>query len=185
MKRFSTFLFAVAVAMCISVVFTSCSKDDDDEISVSATNTVTIDGVTKPILSAGIDKSDLYEDGNYDIYLFLSDDKKEYVNIMASALYHDGKTIDLTQKETEHSGWSWVVEYRTSKFVKIFTTYGKPDSEYPVFQRGTLYVKRTGFGAEFEIRLKDGKVKAEGKYGDGEEHTISLNFKGMLDLDEY
>ncbi len=59
MKRISVFLFAIVALMCISVVFTSCSKDDDDEISISNTNTFTIDGVTKPILSAGIDNSDM------------------------------------------------------------------------------------------------------------------------------
>jgi hypothetical protein len=184
MKRISVFLFAIVALMCISVVFTSCSKDDDDEISISNTNTFTIDGVTKPILSAGIDNSDMAE-GNYDIYFFLSEDKKERVNIMASALYHDGKTIDLSQKEAKHDGWYWSIEYRVPDKKRPFNTFGDPGSKYPVFQTGTLYIKRTGFGAEFEIRIKDGKVKAEDGYGDGEEHTISLYFKGMMDLGEF
>lgn len=148
------------------------------------TGTVTLDGVTMPVLSAAIDKSDLEEENWYDIYLFLSEDKEKYVNIMASGTHHDGNTLDLTQKEDEHDGWYWVVEMRNPN--KLFSTFGDPaESEYPVFLSGTLLIKRIGTGTEFEITLKDGKVKGEGEYGDGLEHTVSLDFKGELEFDEF
>lgn len=147
------------------------------------TGTVTLDGVTMPILSAAIDKSDLEEDNRYDIYLFLSGDKTKYINIMADGEHHNGKTLDLTRKEDEHNGWYWAVEMRNP--TRLFQTFGEPGTEYPVFLSGTLLVKRIGTGTEFEITLKDGKVKGEGEYGDGKEHTISLNFKGELLFDEF
>ncbi|WP_255417366.1 hypothetical protein [Proteiniphilum sp. X52] len=147
------------------------------------TNIVTLDGVTMPVLSAGIDKSDLEEDNWYDIYLFLSGDKNKYIEIMADGEHHNGKTLDLTRKEDEHDGWYWAVEMRNPK--KLFQTFGEPGTGYPVFLSGTLLVKRIGTGTEFEITLKDGKVKGEGEYGDGLEHTVSLDFKGELEFDEF
>ena len=147
------------------------------------TNTVTLDGVKMPILSAYIDKSDLEEDNWYDIYLFLSEDKKKYVEIMANGKHHNGKTLDLTRKEDEHDGWYWAVEMRNPTI--LFQTFGKPGTEYPVFLSGTLQVNRIGTGTEFEITLKNGKVKGEGTYGDGLEHTISLSYKGVLAFDEF
>ena len=147
------------------------------------TNTVTLDGVTMPILSAALDKSDLEEDNYYDIYLFLSEDKSKYIEIMANGKHHNGKTLDLTRKEDEHDGWFWAVEMRNPQ--ELFQTFGKPGSEYPVFLSGTLLVKHIGTGTEFEITLKNGKVKGEGMYGDGLEHTVSMDFKGELDFDEF
>lgn len=147
------------------------------------TNTVTLDGVTMPVLSAGIDKWDLEEDNRYDIYLFLSGDKTKYINIMADGEHHNGKTLDLTRKEDEHNGWYWAVEMRNP--TRLFQTFGEPGTEYPVFLSGTLQVDRIGTGTEFEITLKNGKVKGEGEYGDGLEHTVSLDFKGELEFDEF
>lgn len=147
------------------------------------TNTVTLDGVTMPILSAAIDKWDLEEDNRYDIYLFLSGDKTKYINIMADGEHHNGKTLDLTWKEDEHNGWYWAVEMRNP--TRLFQTFGEPGTEYPVFLSGTLQVDRIGTGTEFEITLKNGKVKGVGEYGDGLEHTISLNFKGELEFDNF
>lgn len=147
------------------------------------TSTVTLDGVTMPVLSAGIDKWDLEEDNRYDIYLFLSGDKTKYINIMADGEHHNGKTLDLTRKEDEHNGWYWAVEMRNPNL--LFQTFAGPGTGHPVFLSGTLLIKRIGTGTEFEITLKDGKVKGEGEYGDGLEHTVSLDFKGELEFDEF
>ncbi len=182
MKKLSTLLCAAITMACISLVFTSCKDDDEPETRKPEINTVTFDGVSHLILSAGIDKDEL-DDGNYQIVLYISEEKTKGVRLDASALHHDGKTTDLTQKEPKHDGWYWSVEFYYPE--KIIDTYGKPGTPYPVFQTGTFYIKRTGFGAEFEIRLKDGKVKGKEGFGDGKEHTISINFKGMLDLDDY
>ncbi|WGU68778.1 hypothetical protein QIU18_11485 [Capnocytophaga canimorsus] len=62
--------------------------------------------------------------------------------------------------------------------------YGEPDEVgTPVFQSGTLYIKRLDDAngqPVFEIKLENGKV--ENSYGDGKEHTISLYYKGKLEL---
>lgn len=147
-------------------------------------NSVVLDGETLTIVSAAIDQSDLEEDNNYDIYLFLSEDKTKYIEVMANGTLHDGKTLDLTKKEDEHDGWYWAVEMRNPNV--LFKTFAKPGNAYPVFLSGTLMVKRIGTGTEFEIMLKDGKVKGTGgTYGDGLEHTVSLNYKGTLAYGEF
>ena len=63
---------------------------------------LTIDGVERTIVSAGIDQSDFNED-KYDIYIFMSDD--EYIDIMADKANHNGKKMDLTKYESNHDGW--------------------------------------------------------------------------------
>lgn len=183
MKQLSTFLLSVVSMMCISLIFTSCKDDEEADISVKETNTVIIDGVVKPIFAGEIDNSDLAR-GYYDIILFLSEDKIERVRIMADDLHHDGRNIDLSQEETEHEGWYWAVQYVNAHNIRVFATFGQPNSSYPIFQQGTLFVKRTGFGSEFEVRLKDGKLKVIEPNEVVVEHTISLNFKGILELNE-
>ena len=150
---------------------------------VTSRNVVILDGVEMDVLRAGIDKSDLEEENNYDIYLFLSEDKSKYVEIMANGDLHNGKTLDLSSKENKHEGWYWAVSCSDSHV--LFKTFGKPDSDYPVFQSGTLRVEHIGPGTEFQITLKNGKVKAVGMDGDGLEHTISVDFKGELEFSEY
>ncbi|CEN51091.1 conserved hypothetical protein [Capnocytophaga canimorsus] len=107
---------------------------------------------------------------------------------MGSKQYHDGQTIDLTKKEPQRDGWYWRVEYVKSGKI-IFDTYADPNQQsHPVFQSGTLYLKRLADADEqpvFEIELKNGKVKGEGKYGDGKEHTINFHYKGKLELLEF
>lgn len=147
------------------------------------TGTIILDGVTMPIIDAGIDEYE-FNEGNYDIVLFVAKDKG--VKIMASKVYHDGNTIDLTKKEPTHDDWYWSFECYNPTL--IFDTYGEPGTPYPVFMSGTLYVK--SLDSEdgkpvLEIVLENGKVKGEGEYGDGLEHTISLDFKGKLRLDDY
>ena len=150
---------------------------------VTSRNVVILDGVEMDVLRAGIDKSDLEEENNYDIYLFLSEDKSKYVEIMANGDLHNGKTLDLSSKENKHEGWYWAVSCSDSHV--LFETFGKPDSDYPVFQSGTLRVEHIGPGTEFQITLKNGKVKVVGMHGDGLEHTISVDFKGELEFSEY
>ena len=150
---------------------------------VTSRNVVILDGVEMDVLRAGIDKSDLEEENNYDIYLFLSEDESKYVEIMANGDLHNGKTLDLSSKENKHEGWHWAVSCSDSHV--LFKTFGKPDNDYPVFQSGTLRVKHIGPGTEFQITLKNGKVKAVGMHGDGLEHTISIDFKGELEFSEY
>lgn len=176
--------FALAAVFTLSFALASCSKSDNDtpDVPEAPANTIVLDGVTMPVTDAEIDEVKLNK-GNYEIILFVSE--KKGIEIMAGKEPHDGKTIDLTKKEPKHDGWYWSVECYNPE--KIFDTYGEPGNSYPVFMSGTLYVKHLGSeGGKpvFEIVLKNGKVKGEGEYGDGKEHTVSINWKGSLRLDD-
>ncbi|MFJ1401498.1 hypothetical protein [Capnocytophaga canimorsus] len=179
-QKFFSRWFAIGM-IATALVMIGCSKDDkNDEPQLN--NAVRIDGETKPIIGARIKEGPL-AGNNYDIYILLSEG--EYVCIMGSKQHHDGQTTDLTKKEPKREGWYWAVEYSKSGEI-IFDAYAHPDTFYPVFQKsGTLYLKRLADAdgqPVFEIELKNGKVKGEGDYGDGKEHTISLYYKGKLEL---
>ncbi|MBQ8050845.1 MAG: hypothetical protein IJ197_04635 [Bacteroidaceae bacterium] len=183
-KLFPVLILILTIVLVIVVKSETTDSDGDGpEVPAPTAYTVVIDGVSKPILSAGIEKRELKRD-LYIIWLSLSKDKNEYVKIVAKANVHDGKTIDLTQKGRKNGGWwIWGVEYQNADRKRVFSVYAEPGTSHPVFQQGTLYVKRKGSDtAEFEIRLKDGKVKAEDPSGDGQEHTISLYFNDTLDF---
>ncbi|MFJ1379165.1 hypothetical protein [Capnocytophaga canimorsus] len=170
-----------AIGMIATALVMSCSKDNKDEPTLN--NVVMIDGQTRSILSAEITKDDL-DKKNYYIGIFWAEG--EYIEIFADYENHDGKVIDLTKKEPEREGWYWGVRYHKSKEI-IFNADADPTESYPVFQSGTLYLKRLADADEqpvFEIELKNGKVKGEGKYGDGKEHTINFHYKGKLELVE-
>ncbi|GJQ04715.1 hypothetical protein [Capnocytophaga canimorsus] len=182
-QNFFSRWFAIGM-IAAALVMTGCSKDDkNDEPQLN--NTVRIDGETKPIIRARINEGPL-DGNNYGMFIiYLSE--SEYVRI-GSEQHHDGQTIDLTKKEPERDGWYWSVEYVKSGKI-IFDTYADPNQQsHPVFQSGTLYIKRLddvdGYPV-FEIELKNGKVKGEEGYGDGKEHTISLYYKGKLELGEF
>ncbi|MFJ1430312.1 hypothetical protein ACILE2_05840 [Capnocytophaga canimorsus] len=171
--------FAIGM-IAAALVMTGCSKDDkNDEPKLN--NAVMIDGETKPIIGARINEGHLAKN-NYDMFIYLSE--KEGFVIQAAKQHHDSQTTDLTKKEPKRDGWYWSVEYKKSKKI-IFHTYAGTDSYLPVFQSGTLYLKRLDDAdgqPVFEIELKNGKVKGEGKYGDGKEHTINFHYKGKLEL---
>ena len=168
--------FALAAVLMTSTVFTSCSKDNsDDPKPEPKANTVTIDGAERPILKAE------YEDmgnGNYNLYLNLSADGKERVEIELNKAQHmTGSPIDLTKREETHDGkWYWVVEYYKPDDTKLIDTYGRPGEDYyPVFTTGTLTISGSPDGT-INIRLENGRVKGE----DGAEHTIVLSYSGTM-----
>ncbi|AEK24269.1 Conserved hypothetical protein [Capnocytophaga canimorsus Cc5] len=180
-QKFFSRWFAIGM-IAAALVMIGCSKDDkNDEPQLN--NAVMIDGEIKPIVKARIHKDHL-DDNNYDMFIYLS--QSEGVQIRGTKRHHEDKIIDLTKKEPERDGWYWSVEYYKSEI--IFATYGVPTVNNPVFQSGTLYLKRLADADEqpvFEIELKNGKVKGEGKYGDGKEHTINFHYKGKLELLEF
>lgn len=59
-------LLAIIMLLAAPVFLSSCDNDDDPKVP----NSVTIDGIQKTILKAGIDEDELKEYGNYDIVLF-------------------------------------------------------------------------------------------------------------------
>ena len=167
--------FALATVVMMSTVFTSCSKDNDDEPKPSPkAGTVTIDGVEKPILKAEYkDKAD----GNYALYLYLSADGKERVNIQLNKdLHMTGHAFNLTKREEEHSGkWYWSVEYYKPDDTKLIDTYGRPGYSIPVFKTGTLTISGSPDGT-INIKLENGRVEGT----DGAEHTLVLSYSGTI-----
>ena len=168
---------ALAAAVMMSAAFTSCSKDSDDDNGALPTpkaQTVTIDGVEKPILKAE------YEDntyGNYDLYFYLSADRKKNVLIQLNKdLHMTGKPINLTKKEESHEGkWYWAVDYKIKDDVYLIETLGKPGTDDPVFSTGTLTVSGLPT-AIINIKLENGRVKGS----DGKKHTLTLSYKGKM-----
>ena len=163
--------FALAAVVMMSTVFTSCSKDNDDEPKA---NTVTIDGAEKPILKAE------YEDrgnGNYLLFLYLSADSKEKIELnLNKDLHITGSPIDLTKKEKEHDGYYWVVGYYKPDDTTLIVTFGNPnDPTYPIFTTGTLTM--SGSFENINIRLENGRVMGK----DGKEHTLTINYSGSME----
>lgn len=158
-----------------------CINDNDEP--QSQLSTVVIDGVEKRLFSASVNPNELKR-GNYRIALYLSEDKSEALILRANAKQHDGKTIDLTKKETNYSEEGpayWSVAYYNPAFERSFEGSGSPDEyNYVLFESGTLYLQRTGDTPEFEIRLENGSI-SDYFHGDGKKHTIGLSYKGKAD----
>ena len=120
--------FALAAAMMMSTAFTSCSKDNDDKPEPKFTNTVTIDGVEKPIVKA--EYKDMLN-GNYALYLYLSADGKERVRFeLNKDLHMSGSPVDLT-KRGKGQGFEcyWMVEYYKSDGTQLIDSYGAPGED--------------------------------------------------------
>lgn len=192
-KGTEIYISAIPQNGCEFVKWTDGNTDNPRKITVMNDETytavfeknvfLTIDGVERTIVSAGIDQSDFNED-KYDIYIFMSDD--EYIDIMADKANHNGKKMDLTKYESNHDGWYWAIMYENNGST-IFDTFGKESNAYPLFSSGTLYVKHTGTSngkPVFEIRIENGKIKDD-ESGDGKTHTIGLRYKGELEFDEF
>ena len=167
--------FALATAVMMSTVFTSCSKDSDEpKPEPKFTNTVTIDGVEKPIFKA--EYADM-DDGDYCLDLYASDDDNKMVEIQLNKdLHMTGSAIDLTQKEANHDGnYNWLVEYDKPDGTTLIYTYGRPGNEDPVFTTGTLTMSGSPEGT-INIKLENGRVKGK----DGAEHTLTISYSGTM-----
>ena len=171
-------LALAATVMMMSAAFTACSSDNDepkpDPKPEFKAQTVTIDGKEKPILKAEYKDEG---DGDYSLYLNLSADGKEKVEIQLNKAQHiTGSPIDLTKKEKEHGGWYWAVDYYKSDGTSLIKAYAAPDdSDFPVFTTGTLTVSGSPEGT-INIKLENGRVKGE----DGKEHTLTANYSGTM-----
>ena len=169
--------FALAAAVMMSAAFTSCSKDSDDDnggLPAPKAQTVTIDGVEKPILMAEYQDEG---DDNYNLYLYLSTNHKEKVKFeLNKDLHITGKPINLTEKEKKREEkWYWAVQYYKSADVPLIDTFGKPDSGDPVFTTGTLTVSGLPT-AIINIKLENGRVNGS----DGKKHTLTLSYSGTM-----
>ena len=167
--------FALAAVVMMSAVFTSCSKDnDDDNPPAPKTQIVVLDGVEKPIVKAE------YEDkgsGNYNLYLYLSADRQEKVEVQLNKdLHMTGSPVKLTEKEKKHDGkWYWVVKYYKPDGTTLIYTFAKPGNEKPVFTTGTLTISGSP-ESTLNIKLENGRVKDI----NGNEHTLVVSYSGPM-----
>ena len=100
---------ALAATVMMSLAFAACGSDSNDDggsggtpepLPTPNTQTVTIDGVEKSILKAEYED---FSDGNYYLYLYLSDDHKEKVIMQLNKELHmTGNSVNLTEKEAKH-----------------------------------------------------------------------------------
>ena len=161
--------FALAAVVMMSTAFTSCSKDNNDDnggspvpnvedtkpLPTPKAQTVTLNGVEKPIV-----KAEYTGNQSYTMYLYLSDDGVDKVILEMDKLLHmSGSPIDLTEKETPtpNGEYHWMVGYYKSSNTASIGVTGSPDVEKPVFETGTLTVKgdpATGI----DIKLDNGRV---------------------------
>ena len=162
--------FALAAVVMMSAVLTSCSKDNDDEPKA---NTVTIDGVERPIVKAEYKDEN---DGNYILYLHLSAESTEVVGFYLNKdLHMTGKPIDLTKKEPEHDGkYYWTVDYYDADGKRIINAFGAPGNPPFLFTTGTLTM--SGSFENINIRLENGRVMGK----DGKEHTLTISYSGTM-----
>ena len=166
---------ALAATVMMSAAFTACSSSNDDPTTEPKVNTVTLDGVDKPIVKA--EYADM-GDGDYSLYLYLSADRQEKVKFeLNKDLHITGSPIDLTKKEKEHDGkWYWSVDYYKPGDTKLINTFGSPGSSTPVFTTGTLTVSGSP-ESTLNIKLKNGRVMGE----DGNEHTLTVSYSGKME----
>ena len=169
-------LALAATVMMMSMAFSACSSDNDDpkpdpEPELKA-NTVTFDGVEKPVLSAEYRNEG---GGNYYLYLNLNADGSEYIILAVNQSLHiTGTPVKLTQKQ--NYSWSWEVSYMTSEGKHPFYASGKlTETELPVFTTGTLTVSGSPIGT-INIKLVNGRVKGT----DGKEHTFTASYSGTM-----
>lgn len=172
MKKLS--LVLVALVALVTVVV-GCKPKNTPNQPETPVNTAIINNEKKNILSAEISHLEEFRNGNWEIHLYLSPDRKEKLTLSLDEEHHNDKTIDLTQKEPKHEGKYWSLIYHNPS--PLILAFG---NSKPVFTSGTLYVKTfQKDGKEgIEISIKGGKVKGLDK----KEYTIDLNWKGLLDV---
>ena len=174
--------FALAAVVMMSAAFTACSSSDDDDngggtppLPAPKAQTVTVDGKEKPIVKA---EYKYYGNGDYFLYLYLSTDGKERVQIqLDKGLHMTGSPVKLTEKEEKHEGKQhWVVEYYRPDGTILIDTWGMPNKlEYPVFTTGTLTISGSP-ESTINIKLENGCVKGK----DDKEHTLTISYSGTM-----
>ncbi len=145
-----------------------------------AENYVTIDGEKKTILSTDFLRGN-GDDNAFAVYLYLSSDKKEYVQVRGNKNLHATyDNIWLYKKEEKHEGqWYWDVIYTKEGYGKDkFWASGNPLGGYARFSSGymTIYGDPRTSRKICGINLSNGKV-TDTKHGDGQEHTITIDYK--------
>ena len=177
-------LALAAAVMMMSAAFTACSKDSDNDNSGGTTplpepkaQTVTLDGVEKTVQEGKCITKDL-SNGDYTLLLYLSDNHKERVQLdLNKELHMTGSLINLDKREKEHDGKQyWVICYYTPSGGSAIVACAVPGSPYEVFKEGTLTVNGSPETGDFNIQLKDGRIKGT----DGKEYTLAISYIGKM-----
>lgn len=135
----------------------------------TGSNTIVVDGVSKSIVKASINKNNLTSN-HYNILLFLDEAPSEWVQLQFDGDVHLGKTIDLTKEsDPQDEGWYWYLAFHNTESI-VFSA----NQAFFRCESGTLYTNRLedeNGSPVLEIAVKDCKI------GD---HTLALYFKGSL-----
>lgn len=137
-----------------------------------AGGTVTIDGEQKTVLSHSCMGNQ--GDGNFILYLYLSEDKKEYVVFEANKDLHVGTDVDLTKREEKHSNQFYLGIGYVNNNGNVFYTLSNPTGYFVVFTTGMLRIDGDPTGL-FIVNLTNGTV-TDAEHGDGQTHTLSINY---------
>ena len=176
--------FALATVVMMSAAFTACSSSNNDDDGGGGTppspapkaQTVTLDGAEKPILKAE------YEDknnGNYFLFLYLSADSKEKVELhLNKDLHMSGSPVVLTKREKKHEGGKlyWVADYHNPNNSLFTNTTGDPDSNSDLYLTGTLTVTGDPKSGKVSIKLENGRVKDNNR----QERTLTVRYSGTM-----
>ena len=173
--------FALAAVVMMSAAFTACSSSNDEPttepLPKPKAQTVTIDGVEKTILKAE------YEDklnGNYFLFLYLSADSKEKIELhLNKDLHMSGSPVVLTKREKKHEGGKlyWVADYHNPDNSLFTNTYGDPDSNSDLYLTGTLTVTGDPQSGKVSIKLENGRVETN----DRQERTLTISYSGTME----
>ena len=174
-------LALAATVMMMSAAFTACSSSNDEPttepLPKPKAQTVTIDGVEKTILKAE------YEDklnGNYFLFLYLSADSKEKIELhLNKDLHMSGSPVVLTKREKKHEGdeWYWAADYHNPDNSLFTNTYGDPDSNSDLYLTGTLTVTGDPKSGKVSIKLENGRVETN----DRQERTLTISYSGTME----
>ena len=140
--------------------------------------TVTLDGVEKPILKAEYYIKENLGKDNFHLYLYLSDNRRERVEIdLNKKLHMTGTPIQLNNYEEQHGGFYWSVKYFNSNNYRLINTFGRPhDSSIPVFKTGTLTATGDPEDGTVSIKIENGSVIGT----DNVEYTFTLSYSGSI-----
>ena len=171
----SSQMLTLATVFIILLAFTACGSDKDDgTLPAPQSLTVTFDGKSIPVEAAEYQN---LGSGRYRLSFWFDRARKERVRIWMTEKWHaTGYDIDLTEKEIQHEGYYWLVEYFTADGKILINTWADPTQTYKVFTDGKLNIKGKPADGNLEVNLLNGRVKDV----KGNDHTLTLSYDGKM-----
>ncbi|WP_315367165.1 hypothetical protein [Prevotella koreensis] len=168
-------LALAAAVMMMGMTFTACSSDNDD--TPKFTNTVTIDGEVIKIKKSELNKVE----GYYVLGMILeTGGKATDILIVLNNSTLNNKLIDLTH-QIESSANSWSISAQKDAN-KLFCGQDVKNEKFK-FSGGAMKLDINPTTKEVEVTVTGGKINTptDTKQGDGQEHTISISYKGTAE----